>query len=484
MASDGIIDSISNYFKRHEEQAFILKAFITIFFIIWFRAFLSGFIGLFILLFPVFFLFYIRLKAAASGESALDLLKQHITFMPFMYAEGERKKEGVAWATYSMILINIVVFYGIELDPLINTEFLFNNFVFLPHEPNLWNAPVSAFTAMFLHMDNFHLWGNMTFLWVVGTVIEKRIGWQNFLLLYLITGLLAGITFIAVHYLFLHEVGHGLGASGAIAGIMGIFAVRCYFKSMVFPLPILGIFSLILPISLKVRLNSLVIMGLFFLLDLGGGIGQITGEALSAVGHWAHIGGMVSGMLLAGFLGLGKGAIEERHLDIGIKASNEGIGLGNGEHSLRIALEKNPNNAEALMHLARIKSKFTLTDEGRDLYQKAIQATAASKPQEAAAIYKEYYSKYLKGVEPVLQYRLAGIFYKNKDLDMASRCLEMLLNSASIPIEIRERAMFQCAMILEEMGLNEAATSYYTRFMETFPNSSAVPKVKAKLGRA
>lgn len=483
MASDGIIDSISNYFKRHEEQAFILKAFLLISLLLWVREYLINISGLLMLLFPVFFLIYIRLKAAASGESASDLLKQHITFMPFMYAEGERKKEGIAWATYSMILVNIVVFYGIELDPLINTEFLFDNFVFLPHEPHFWNTPVSAFTAMFLHMDNFHLWGNMIFLWVVGTVVERRIGWRKFLLLYLITGLLAGLTYITVHYLFLHEVGHALGASGAIAGIMGIFAVRCYFKSMVFPLPILGIFSLILPISLKVRLNSLVIMGLFFLLDLSGGIGQITGEALSTVGHWAHIGGMVSGMMLAGFLGLGKGAIEERHLDIGIKASNEGIGLGDGEHSLRIALEKNPNNAEALMHLARIKSKFTLTDEGMDLYQKAIQVTAASKPQEAAAIYKEYYNKYLKGVEPALQYRLAGIFYKNKDLDMASRCLELTLNSANTPAEIRERAMFQCAMILEEMGLNEAATSYYTRFMEAFPHSSAIAKVKAKLGK-
>ncbi|MEK7841517.1 MAG: hypothetical protein AAB197_02475, partial [Deltaproteobacteria bacterium] len=173
-----------------------------------------------------------------------------------------------------------------------------------------------------------------------------------------------------------------------------------------------------------------------------------------------------------------------RHLEIGIKASNAGVGLGEGEHSLRIALEKNPNNSEALLYLARIKSKFALTDEGRDLYQKAIQATASSKPQEAATIYKEYYNKYLKGVEPALQYRLAGIFYKNKDLDIASRCLEMLADSANTPPEIRERSMFQCAMVLEDMGLNEAATSYYTRFMETFPNSLAIAKVKAKLGKA
>ena len=477
-------DSISNYLERHEEQAFILKAFITISFILWLREFLSSFIGLFILLFPVIFLIYIRLQAAASGQSATDLLKQHITFMPFMYAEGERKKEGVAWATYSIILINIFIFYGIELNPLVDAEFIFNNFIFIPEKPNLWNTPISAFTAIFLHGSDFHLWGNMIFLWVVGTVVERRIGWQKFLLLYFITGLLAGLAYIAIHYIFMGEVGHALGASGAIAGIMGIFAIRCYFKSMVFPLPILGIFSLILPVSLKVRLNSLVIMGLFFLLDLSGGIGQITGENFSNIGHWAHIGGMAGGMTLAGFMGLGKGAVEERHLEIGIKASNAGVGLGEGEHSLRIALEKNPNNSEALLYLARIKSKFALTDEGRDLYQKAIQATASSKPQEAATIYKEYYNKYLKGVEPALQYRLAGIFYKNKDLDIASRCLEMLADSANTPPEIRERSMFQCAMVLEDMGLNEAATSYYTRFMETFPNSLAIAKVKAKLGKA
>ncbi|MBI3399288.1 MAG: rhomboid family intramembrane serine protease [Deltaproteobacteria bacterium] len=477
-------ESISNYFKRHEEQAFIVKASLTIFLIIWLREFLSGFIGLFILLFPVFFLLYIRLKAASSGESATDLLKQHITFMPFMYAEGERKKEGIAWATYSIILVNIVIFYGIELNPLIDTEFLFNNFMFIPEKPVLWNTPISAFTAIFLHGSDFHLWGNMIFLWVVGTVVERRIGWQKFLLLYFITGLLAGLAYITIHYIFMGEVGHALGASGAIAGIMGIFAVRCYFKSMVFPLPILGIFSLILPVSLKVRLNSLVIMGLFFLLDLSGGIGQISGENFSNIGHWAHIGGMVGGMTLAGFMGLGKGAIEERHLEIGINASNEGIGLGEAEHSLRIALEKNPNNSEALLHLARIKSKFTLTDEGRDFYQKAIQIVAASKPQEAAALYREYYSKYLKGVEPMLQYRLAGIFYKSKDLDMASRCLEILANSANTPPEIRERSMFQCAMVLEEMGLNEAAKGFYSHFLEAFPQSSAVPKAKAKLGKA
>jgi membrane associated rhomboid family serine protease len=166
----------------------------------------------------------------------------------------------------------------------------------------------------------------MTFLWVVGSAVERRVGWKKFLWLYLLTGLIGGLVFILVEFIFHGQAGHALGASGAIAGIMGIFAVRCYFKSMIFPVPILGIFSLILPISLKIRLNSLVIMALFFLSDLSGGIEQITGESGSMIGHWCHLGGMISGMLIAGYLKLGEDAVEERHLEIGIKASEASYG--------------------------------------------------------------------------------------------------------------------------------------------------------------
>jgi len=91
----------------------------------------------------------------------------------------------------------------------------------------------------------------MTFLWVVGTAVERRVGGKTFSWLYLFTGLVGGLVYILVEFIFHGRAGHALGASGAIAGIMGVFAVRCYFKSMIFPVPILGIFSLILPISLR-----------------------------------------------------------------------------------------------------------------------------------------------------------------------------------------------------------------------------------------
>jgi len=477
----GFWDRIADYLSRHQEQAFILKAFVLIFLILLVQRFLGGLIVLIFMLFPVFFLVYIRMQAAVTGEDPMELLRHNITFIPVMYAEGEKKKEGIAGVTYLLIFINVLVFYGIEIrmDPGI----LLNNYLFLPAAPNAWNLPVSLLTTMFLHAGNGHLWGNMVFLWAVGTVVERRIGHGKFVALYLLTGVAASLFGAAVYQLFSGETLHALGASGAIAGIMGIFAVRCYFKSMVFPLPILGIFSLILPISLKVRLNSLVIIGLFFLADLSGGIGQISGAQYSMVGHWIHIGGMLAGISLALFLRLGNEAIEERHMEIGARAVHDGnVGLAEGEESLRRALQQNPNNADAMLMLAQIQSKYTPSEEGRDLYRRAITMLIKTEPQKAAEAFSDYFHKYLQGVDPGVQLQLAGIYYRSGDLDMASKALEMLAGNTKVSSPVREKAILQYARVLEGLGLADVARNYYALFIETFPDSSMAEVARGRLG--
>jgi membrane associated rhomboid family serine protease len=473
------VATLSEYFEQHEEQAFIVKAFLTVIAIIFIKQYLSGLLALFIFLFPVIFLVYIRMKAAVEGKSTYELLKENITFLPLMYTEGERKREVTPWVTYSIIFLDVLIFYGFEIQA--GPEAL-GDLVFLPHDPNIWNVPISAVTCMFLHGSGGHLWGNMTFLWMLGTVVERRVGHLRFIWLYLGTGILGGIAFVLVEFLFNGRAGHILGASGAIAGIMGVFAVRCYFKSMVFPLPILGIFSLILPISLKVRLNSLVIIGLFFLMDLSGGIGQITGVN-SQVGHWAHLGGMISGMLIAGlFLKLGEMAIEERHLEIGLKASEAKVGFEGGEKSLLIAMERNPENAEAILAMARLKTKFTPVPEGKDLYERAMKLTIASRPLEAIEIYKEYYNKYFAGVETKLIYRLAVAMERGFDMESASRAYELLLKEPEIDPDMRQKVLYQAASLLGKMGHDEASINLYKQYIAEFPDAPAVPKVRMKLG--
>jgi membrane associated rhomboid family serine protease/TolA-binding protein len=477
------MQALHEYFERHEEQAFIAKAFLTIILILIVKKYLSGFLFLLFIFFPVIFLVYIRLRAATEGVSTYSLLKQNITFIPIMYAEGDRKKEVIPYITYGIILINVLIYYLYENAPWGDPKFIANNLVFLPHTPEYWNIVVSAFTAMFLHASFGHLWGNMIFLWMLGTAVERRIGPQRFALLYIITGLFGGVAFVLAWYLADGDIGHSLGASGAIAGIMGIFAVRCYFKSMIFPIPILGIFSLILPISLKVRLNSLVIIGLFFLSDLSGGIDQMSNTGASMIGHWCHLGGMISGMILSGFLKLGEGAIEERHLEIGLKAAGSDIGYGDGEQSLRKVLRTNANSAEAVLALARIKSKYHASDEGQELYSRAIGLLLATYPKEAAQTYLEYRKTYHKQLEAQLLFALAGIFQRQMDLDSATRCLEAVIATPDVTPELRQRALAQCANMLDKMGHEEAAEGYFEILIEEYPHSELAHRAYTRLGR-
>jgi membrane associated rhomboid family serine protease len=337
---------------------------------------------------------------------------------------------------------------------------------------------------VFLHASGGHLWGNMLFLWAVGTVVEKRIGWKRFVVFYFLAGVIAGLLPALIDFVFFQKAAHGLGASGAIAGVMGLFAVRCYFKSMVFPLPILGVFSLILPISLKVRLNSLVIIGLFFLADLSGGIDQVAGQSSSNIGHWAHIGGMLCGIALGMMFKLGEQAVEERHFEIGSRALDKKGDLFKGEESLRFALEKNPDNADATILLARLLSKFQPTEEGEALYRKAMDMLIQTRPKEVAEAFKEYYEIYLAGINPKTQFRLASIFHQQKDHEWSSRCLELLSDDHATPVEIREKAMFQCARQMEFVGKFDVARHYYQLLVDTFPASDFTPKAHARLAES
>lgn len=471
---------LSDYFEQHEEQAFVAKALATAVAITLIKYFFPGVVAFLFLVLPVAFLIGIKLHAAASGVDAMDLLREHITFFPVIRSEDERRAEVKPWVTYGIILANFVVFYFFESSA---TDEMINNLVFLPHNPNLFNVPLSAVTAIFLHASNGHLWGNMTFLWVVGSAVERRVGRLKFFWLYLITGLIGGLVFVSVEFLFHGRAGHAMGASGAIAGIMGIFAIRCYFKSMIFPVPILGIFSLILPISLKVRLNSLLIMALFFLSDLSGGIQQITGESQSMIGHWAHLGGMISGMLIAGWLKLGDDAVEERHLEIGIKASQAAMGFQGGERSMQIALDCNPDNVDALLGMARLKTKFTATAQGRELYEKSLGLLIAERPAEVPEVYREYLGKYLSvPLEHALVLPLTELLRKAGETELLIPCLERLVALPETGAQQREKAHYQLATLLEFTSCFEVARSCFARFAFEYPDSVLADAARQRAG--
>ncbi len=148
----------------------------------------------------------------------------------------------------------------------------------------------SVFEAMFLHGGWLHIGGNMLFLWVFGNNVEDRIGRVWYLLFYLASGIVAALAQLAVAP---NSVIPNLGASGAIAGVLGAYLVM---------FPRRRVYTLIIFFFITaVYLPAFVVLGLWFVLQVFSGVGSLGSRVNTGggVAFFAHIGGFAFGVLLA-----------------------------------------------------------------------------------------------------------------------------------------------------------------------------------------
>jgi rhomboid family protein len=150
---------------------------------------------------------------------------------------------------------------------------------------------VTLFTSMFMHGGFLHIAGNMLFLWVFGNNIEDRLGRVKFLLFYVLAGL------IAVYTQALIDTGSTaptIGASGAIAGVLGAYA-------LLFPRArVLTLIFIIFFVTL-VEIPALVLLAVWFILQFVPALGQVAVETGGGQGvaYFAHVGGFVFGLAVA-----------------------------------------------------------------------------------------------------------------------------------------------------------------------------------------
>lgn len=280
-----------------DQQKFILQCLGVILGIGTLQSFLGSALTLVGLIFlAMVFLGYLALHAAATGEQLGDVFEENLALLTERRSEGEPKFY-IPWLTYTLALLNLLLYYGItlRLDPAI----LANQFAFYPAAPNSWNVLTSAITALFLHAGGWQLWGSLFFLWAVGSVVEERFGRVKFLALYLMTGIVANGAGALAHHLLLHEPLHGLGSAAAIAGLIGVMILSEEEQTLTFSLPLIGAISLFTPLSIKLRLSTFAVIGLFFYFNLASNLLPETGPLVESVGHLAHLGGLLAGMLLA-----------------------------------------------------------------------------------------------------------------------------------------------------------------------------------------
>lgn len=161
-----------------------------------------------------------------------------------------------------------------------------------PAAPSAVPPWMTMLTCIFLHGSFMHLLGNMWFLFIFGDNVEDRFGHMGYAVFYMLCGVVASL----VH--FVSEMSSSLptiGASGAIAGIMGAYFVW-YFSAKVQALLPLGIFTQIIVVPAP------LFLGLWFLLQFFSGVGFAGGTESSGVAWWAHIGGFVFGAMAAAVL--------------------------------------------------------------------------------------------------------------------------------------------------------------------------------------
>lgn len=149
---------------------------------------------------------------------------------------------------------------------------------------------LTLFTSMFMHGGLLHLGGNMLFLYIFGDNVEDAMGHVNYLIFYLLCGLLAGLSHVfSTFFLGQNLLVPSLGASGAISAVLAAY-MRLFPGKRVY----LWIFLFIIPVP------ALIAVGLWFAFQVISGLGMLGGGDAGGVAYAAHIGGFIFGLLLTG----------------------------------------------------------------------------------------------------------------------------------------------------------------------------------------
>jgi len=232
-------------------------------------------------------------------------------FFPY---RDDNPKILVPYVTYGIIALNALVFlFQISLTNLGQYEFtlsyglipgmmgrvsaadivafhsnhlsqMYSQYVHLnaaPHSPI-----ITIFTSMFMHGGWMHIIGNMWFLWLFGDNVEGSLGHVKYAVFYLLAGLAAGLAQISIEPGSVYPM---VGASGAIAGVLGAYMVR-------FPKANVHVFIFLFIFFTTIMVPAYIVIGIWFLEQLTNGLGSLGMGTTGGVAWFAHIGGFLAGV--------------------------------------------------------------------------------------------------------------------------------------------------------------------------------------------
>ena len=201
----------------------------------------------------------------------------------FPIGDDNTSRRTVPLVTYALVALNVLFFF-VELS---GGNAFVGKWAFVPKrflaDPS--GDFLTLFTSMFMHAGWVHLGGNMLYLWIFGDNVEDRFGHIKFIIFYLLCGLAATFAQLAFS---LGSTVPNLGASGAIAGVLGAY-ILLFPKARV----------KVLQGQQVIQVPALIVIGMWIVLQFFSGIGSIAGAAQTGgVAYMAHIGGFLAGFVL------------------------------------------------------------------------------------------------------------------------------------------------------------------------------------------
>ena len=189
------------------------------------------------------------------------------------------------FVTFGIITLNVLIFLSqfwiSGNDPGIGRSLVYM-YGFVPAEFN----PLTIFTSMFMHGGFAHIIGNMWFLYIFGDNVESILGHVKYFMFYLVCGIGAALAQFFVEPASQVPM---IGASGAVAGVLGAYMIR-------FPKARVHVLAVIIIFITTFVVPAQIVLGLWFLMQLSGGLGSLGVDTTGGVAWFAHIGGFLIGV--------------------------------------------------------------------------------------------------------------------------------------------------------------------------------------------
>lgn len=206
---------------------------------------------------------------------------------------AQRRSSRPSWATWSLVAVCVAVLVRLALLPDDRATAIFEALAVIPArllaDPFDPGQLLTLVSSAFLHAGWIHLLGNMLFLWVFGPGVEDRLGAMRFLTLYLVAGVAGALCFVALNPTSPTPL---VGASAAIAGVLGAYLVLEPHSQVTTAVPLLVYFEI-------AALPASFVIGLWFLLQVASAVAPVVPGLGGSVAWTSHLAGFAAGVGLA-----------------------------------------------------------------------------------------------------------------------------------------------------------------------------------------